>query len=264
MLMNTSRSLVYHTMDFRSLMHNARARRGVLLSTYIVLLFAVVAATMTLVALFVSSSHLKFSDRLAAIGDVVTSSTLLLALIAALVALQAYAAATGLPDLKLQVWFDSSRRNYPVFRASRQENGWLRTTTPERQTSARVSLRNCSTYSARNPALVVRLRGMFLHNVEQLADWSPVEFIDTLGATVLQWDGGVAYSIHGSSIRRLPTLNFAQVSYVPEWGEPSIEFEMLADGGYRREVSIRVGFRTNSNLSQSTDSIGGDKPSDWI
>ncbi len=53
------------------------------------------------------TSFASRADRVAAAGDVLVGVTLLLAAIAALVALLAYAVSTGAPDLCLSVHFDS-------------------------------------------------------------------------------------------------------------------------------------------------------------
>lgn len=59
------------------------------------------------------------ADRLAAAGDVLVAATLTLADIAAVVALLAYAVSTGPPDLQIQVWFNFSEANSPVFQVDR-------------------------------------------------------------------------------------------------------------------------------------------------
>ncbi len=53
------------------------------------------------------SSFTTTADRLTAAGDVLVAATLFLAAIAAVVALLAYAVATGTPDLQLSVHFDT-------------------------------------------------------------------------------------------------------------------------------------------------------------
>jgi hypothetical protein len=78
----------------------------------------------------------------------------------------------------------------------------------------------------------------------------PDQTDDVLGTSFVQWDGGVNYSIHGRSARRLPDLELGELTYSTEWGPPFINVEILADGGYRRDLKIAVDFR-----------IYGDEPS---
>ena len=88
-------------------------------------------------------SDLSFSDRLVEIGDWVGGGTLLLAALAAVVALQAYAASTGLPDLKCQIKVPSSGPNEVVFEASQAAADALITVSGTfRETSALISVYN--------------------------------------------------------------------------------------------------------------------------
>lgn len=105
------------------------------------------------------SSSADTADRLAAAGDVLVGATLLLAVIAALVGLLAYGVSTGSPDLRLSVHFEFSGFNKPAFESGVQDNGWLKAK-HYKQTSGKVSLHNDSGYSAKNPALIVRLNAM--------------------------------------------------------------------------------------------------------
>jgi hypothetical protein len=61
-----------------------------------------VLVTLVIAVLSLSWLHSSSSDRLEVIGNFLALGTLLLALVAGIVALAAYSAATGLPDLKLQ------------------------------------------------------------------------------------------------------------------------------------------------------------------
>lgn len=181
--------------------------------------------------------------RLAQIGVVLSGMTLALTCIAALVALRAYAQSTGLPALKLQVWFEFSQPNKPVFRATRDENGWLKAVR-FKQTNGTISIRNDSNYSAKNPAVVVRLRGMSF--IGSLPEWTELIFITTVGITAVQWDGGANYSIHGRSTRKLPVLRMDKLYQIPGYGAPSLAVELLAEG-YRREITIPVDFTVDDS-----------------
>ena len=119
-------------------------------------------------------------------------------------------------------------------------------------------LRNDSGYSAKNPAVIVRLHAMAFEPANadsfeqnwasmdvEIISW-PAESISEsteplAGLTVVQWDGGPTYSIHGNSTRRLPDLLFTQLWHKPEWGTPTLTFEILAEG-YRKEITLPVDF----------------------
>jgi hypothetical protein len=237
-------------------------RRRVILTGYATLLLVVLGVTVAVV-LITSGGRFGLPDRIAVIGDIIAGSALLLSLIAALLALQAYAAATGLPELAVQVWFGASSKNQPVFTAKAQDNGWLVVSEPSRQTVARISLCNRGVYSARNPALVITLDGMFLPDTGPLSEWVAINTEDMLGVTGLQWDGGGDYSVHGKSVRRLPSLELAGLCHAPDRGQPALRLEMLADGGYRRVVSIPVSFLTDAARREDRPPRHP-APGDWL
>jgi hypothetical protein len=217
----------------------------------LVLLVVTALVALWVNAVLSSSSH-TFSDRLAEASAIIAGGTLLLALIAAVVAVMAYAAATGLPDLKLQVRFEFSDPNRPVFKAQLDEQGWV-AGDRFKQTVGTISLRNDSGYSARNPAVIVRLKGMaFLQGEYSTSDaWVVIDFANTVGIISVQWDGGPNYSIHGHSTRTLPKLDFDRLWHIPNFGKPSLSFELLADG-YRREITVPVNFKVNEHLLYAT------------
>jgi hypothetical protein len=88
-----------------------------------VLVLAQVGATLGAVIAVTQVSDLTFSDRLVEIGDWVVGGTLTLAATAGLVALQAYAAATGLPGLKFRITFTDSKANQPLLLADMLQHG---------------------------------------------------------------------------------------------------------------------------------------------
>jgi hypothetical protein len=251
-------------MSVKVLAFSLGARRRVLLSFYAVMLLVVVSATTSAVIFILSRRHILLADRTAEMGDVLAGSTLLLAFIAALIALHAYAAATGLPDLRLQLLFNYSDKNYPVFRAICNEDGRLQTVGPIGQTTATVLVSNVGSYSGRNPAIMIRLNAMLCDSPNPATGWATVEAAEGNNAVAVQWDGGATYSIHGHSIRYLPALNLGCLKYVPEWGVPSLSIEILAEGGYRREISLPVCFIT-AGRSVPSKVQSEDKPTkEWL
>jgi hypothetical protein len=91
------------------------------------------------------------SDRLAVISNLLSLGTLLLALVAGIVALAAYSAATGLPDLTLSIDLPGNRYNEVSFFASEWSVGpWLPVTV-----LAGITVKNSSKYAARTPAVII-------------------------------------------------------------------------------------------------------------
>jgi len=227
------------------------------------LALAIASATSALLVGLLSS-RTTVANRLASAGDVLSGGTLLLALVAALVALQAFAVTTGLPDLKVQVWFDSSDRNRPVFLASTLANGWLQTDHPAGQTVAKIRLRNQSAYAAQNATMLVRLHGIasVRETFRDSAEWWGADAIDDIGITSVQWDGGSTFLIHGHSMRRLPDLNLGRLLCIGEWGDACFVIDILASPGYRRTVAIPVEFVIDG--APRALRAEGEKSRDWL
>ena len=78
------------------------------------------------------------------IGNLLSLGTLLLALVAGIVALAAYSAATGLPDLKLKFRLPQGMTNRVRFIPDASGSAW-------RSTTATLVVRNNSSYAARSP-----------------------------------------------------------------------------------------------------------------
>jgi hypothetical protein len=238
-------------------------RRQILLGVIGILVLVIALLTGICVYLTLSSSGSGYPDRLAEAGDIFSAATLLLTVIAALVALLAYAVTTGLPDLKVQLNFEFSWPNRPKFQAEIDENGWLRALN-FKQTSGSISIRNESGYSAKNPAVIVRFRGMAYVDEQNIpSPWVVIDFVNTTGITAVQWDGGATYSIHGNSVRKLPSLNLQRLVKVSDWPDPQIAIELLADGGYRREVVFPVDF-TLDGKSQFPQHLDKGREEGWI
>lgn len=180
------------------------------------------------------------SDRLVEVGDVFAGATLLLTIVAAVVALLAYASATGSPDLRMQLDFPFSQLNNPVFQSTFNDNG-VATAVEFKQLNLTLRVRNDSSYSAKNPAVVIRLHDMAFSPDEKNNEWTTVQFASTHGITVVQWDGGSNYSIHGSSVRTLPGLWLERLHTVPN-PDPYLLIDILADGYSRQDIKIPVRF----------------------
>lgn len=256
-------------MNLTRLGHGSVVRRRITIGIYGLLLFAALCSTGIIAGILLTSPKPDLAVRLAEVGDLLTSGTVILALIAGLVALQAYASATGLPKLEIQIWFRYSYKNSPMFNAANNGDR-LETTTPHDQTVAMVLLRNRSSYSARNPAVIIRLEAIESRVDNGIAhaqkSWNifrfPDESVGERDAPIFQWDGGGDYSIHGRSARRLPDIDLGVLFYRSEWGMPRMRIELLADGGYRRNLEVTVRFRVDEH-SPSISSING-IASEWL
>jgi hypothetical protein len=184
------------------------------------------------------------ADRLAKVSDIVTLGTLVLTLIAGIVAVLAYAAATGQPKLQVRVEFTEQPFNEIFFewhRLERDGKSRMYASMEASKIIAHIWVRNLKGYSARNPAIIVRLRSMARDKGMATASpgWEVIEFETSGDILDMQWDGGTQYSIHGDSIRRLPDLSLAGLYYGLVQSKPVILFELLAEG-YRRSVEIPV------------------------
>jgi hypothetical protein len=246
-------------MIFGHLRRNPARGRKVLLQTIgiAVAATAVISVVLTVLALtFISGT----ADKLAAVGDVLVGATLLLAGIAAVVALLAYAVSTGAPDLQIRVSFNFSYPNNPAFKAREREFGDL-LAEQFKQLTGDIQIRNNSSYSAKNPAVIVRLRNMAFGREEHNANWVITNFANTNGILAVQWDGGPAYSIHGNSTRRLPDLHLDKLHTYTSSGSPGLAIELLADG-YRKEVVLPVDFTVDGQSQFRVE--GGETYPEWM
>ncbi len=83
----------------KALLSRTQILQRPMLTVYAGLLVVIMLATGAAAIRWLSSRR---DDRVAVIGNFLSLGTLLLALVAGVVAIAAYSAATGLPDLKLQ------------------------------------------------------------------------------------------------------------------------------------------------------------------
>jgi hypothetical protein len=254
--------------NFNNFTHNSHARRNVGIAIYVALLACAFSATVAGVIFLYGDKKVDINTRLVGIGDLAAGSTVILAVIAGLVALQAYAAATGLPSLKLQVWFNYSEKNEPVFQARTESDEiWTTTDLPPGQTTAMIFLQNTSSFSARNPAVILKLKSVRADAKSfDGRSWSffelPSRVVDAEEAQVFQWDGGADFSIHGHSVRRLPDLNLGSVSYSPKWRTPRMTIEVVADGGFRRNIVMSISFIHDNEYISSPSKVKG--ADEWL
>jgi hypothetical protein len=158
----------------------------------------------------------KNADRATVISADVALVSFALVALGVVVALVAYLASTGQPDLEVSVVFRFSFPNEPVFKMQQLVHGWQRPVANFRQTEGEVFLTNRSRYSAKNPGVQVRLVSLGGLNPQWNTGWVPIGQANMVGVYEIQWDGGADFLVHGKWQRRLPPLNFADVFEMAE------------------------------------------------
>ncbi len=200
-------------------------------------MLAVYAGLLILIAIVIGAATLSWlsspsTDRLAVIGNLLSLGTLLLALVAGIVALAAYSAATGLPNLKAKLLMPITRiPNLIVI--------------PEQALNAPVDIpieiivENTTKYAARTPAVMIELSGAVIDKDAYSPSgesWRATTRKRTGDIKALQWDGGPNYAIHGKSDRWLPELNLRGLVLTGD-GKPEIVIRLLADGYDRPPIT---------------------------
>ena len=221
---------------------NPVLRRKVFLLTTGAAAAVTVIITVILAALALTANA-DLADRMAEAGAVFAGAALLLAVIAAVVALLAYAASTGLPDLWFKVEITGSAPNNLIFEAKFDDKVGLLANPTTAPLLGKLFLQNLSDYSANNPAVIIRLHHMvFRRSVSTPREWVLIDSDESGITKAIQWDGGPAYSIHGNSIRRLPDFPLGFLWYTGDNNsKPMITVEALAEG-YKKVRSLPVDF----------------------
>jgi hypothetical protein len=179
-------------------------------------------------------------DRVAIANTALVIYTCLLTAVAAFVALLAYLAATGRPALDIEITFNFSFPNEPVFLSAPSEEGdWGRKILGFKQAIARVTLQNKSVYAAKNVGVRVELKG--LGGLGDQEGWQPVDFVTTVGVTAIQWDGGTDSIVHGQWSRALPALDFSDVLELGR-DDTALVVTLVADGvaPLSRRLPVRI------------------------
>ena len=143
-------------------------RRIALLIAVTGLIIGILAAAAIVSALIVET-HWSSSDKATVIGDVIAGATLLLAVVAGLVAVLAYAVSTGAPDLRVRVGSAGNPFGYPRIQLKDGED-----LNSPRDYELIIMLKNISSYSARNPVVTVRAKGLTFLDVGSGA-WETIE-----------------------------------------------------------------------------------------
>ena len=206
-------------------------------------MLAVYGGLLVLIAVVIGLGALRWlssssSDRLAVIGNLLSLGTLLLALVAGIVALAAYSAATGLPNLRMQLALPSSYNEATFVVPGKGDPVSL-------DTIARITVENTSAYAARTPAVIIEFHaaGIERSMYSPEREWSPVSLYRKGDITAFQWDGGPVYSIHGNSSRHLPDLDLRGLRpYSASNEAPEMVIRLLADGYQRSKIVLPMVF----------------------
>jgi hypothetical protein len=149
-------------------------------------------------------------DKTLIVNTVIAACALALVGWGVIVALAAYIAATGSPDLRPEITFSFSLVNQPVFKAQVEFSEWGQGLPTEsfKQMDGRIVIRNKSKYAAHNPGVLIELDGLGIYPPPELGEWRIISSTNMVGITAIQLDGGADYIIHGNWHRTLPPLDF--------------------------------------------------------
>lgn len=207
----------------------------------------------------VSWSQSKSDDRLAVITNWLAGGTLALAFVAGLVALQAYANASGLPDLMVRFKMPSAHPNEP--RVVVGKGLAYSHSVSFEQAQAAISVRNFSLYAAKSPAMLIELENLEIVPgvYTQGSDWTVVELGSANNITAMQWDGPAP--IHGKSERRIG-FSLPQLRRTSATMSPAIQITLMADGYEPRKVRLEVEFTEEGTPGKPPSELS--KTPEWL
>jgi hypothetical protein len=208
-------------------------RQRPMLAVYAVLLILIAAAIGGASLTWLTS---RSDDRLAVISNFLSFGTLLLALVAGVVALAAYSAATGRPNLRVALIFPDAA-NEARFVIPNEGDP------PSGDIIVGVGVKNTSAYAARTPTVLITFYDAAIKKdmYVQEDDWAATA--EKGDIWVLQWDGGPNYTIHGDSFRIIENINLKGLFAYSD-AQPKIGIRLLADGYSRPEIKLPIEFTT--------------------
>lgn len=213
------------------------------LVVYVVLIVVVTVVIGVCVLNWISSSS---DDSLAVIGNFLSLGTFLLALVAGIVALVAYSAATGLPDLNLIFQLPGHGPNEGKFATISADVSLYGA-----QGVVTIIVRNSSSYAARTPAVILEFHGAGIASNMYAASgsWTAIaRDFSTQDVLALQWDGG-PNSIHGDSSRHLPELNLQGLHALDSVANAHVAVKLLADGYSHPAIVLPIEFAVNADAT---------------
>ncbi|MFD5636225.1 hypothetical protein ACFWJM_19140 [Streptomyces sp. NPDC127077] len=172
---------------------------------------------------------LEIHDRTTLLNTVLVIYTCLLTAVAAVVALLAYRSATGRPALDIEITFNFSSPNEPVFLAAERTGNGLawRNIDSFKQSFATVVLKNSSLYAAKNPGVRIELEG--LGGIGAQLGWEDIKRVPQIGTIAIQWNGGTDSIVHGRWSRTLPSLDFSELIELDR-NKTALVVTLVADG----------------------------------
>ncbi|MFJ5035446.1 hypothetical protein ACIQB5_47260 [Streptomyces sp. NPDC088560] len=182
---------------------------------------------------------LPTDDRVAIVNTVIAAASWLLVAVAGVVALLAYLDASGRPDLHIEITFNFSFPNEPVFLAADAETPeQRRQVVPFKQVRATVTINNASLYAAKNPGVRIELEG--LRGIDNQSGWH-AEWAHMLGIHSIQWEGSTDSIVHGKWSRTLPGLDFTGLTELAP-GNTALVVTLVADGvaPVRTRTPVRI------------------------
>lgn len=196
------------------------------LVTAVIVTVVVLIGTAT-AALWGWASYSQPPEQLAAVGDVFTEGTLILAAVAAVVALAAYLVSIQHPKLIYLITFPQCDSNRPLLPYVPPGPGANKCALQSPQgLIATVTIRNLKSFSARNPALKITFKGL-MGVGSQPKGWRVVERGPTGAIHVIQWNGGADRSIHWE--QDLPSIDLAGSWFLAD-SPPQLLIEVAAEG----------------------------------
>lgn len=216
-------------------------RSAVVVTTAIIAAGAVI---MTGIYAWDWSLGLGRADRVSVIGTALGLLGAVYAGAAVVFALAAYLAATARPKIRVDLHFNQSDPNRPVFGADGRNDapeGWL-FASPTQQAGFSITITNDSKVAAHNPGLRVEFEG--IRHVQPANGWAVLHGVSTDGARILQWDGGTDNIIHGRWERRPPFLSINSPAFpiqIRQHGA-AVVLTLVADGvePITREIPVQV------------------------
>ncbi|HEV2347397.1 MAG TPA: hypothetical protein VGS97_25100 [Actinocrinis sp.] len=227
-------------------------RQWVVVGTVVVIVGSVVIVAMAYAGWTLG---LGTHDRGVTVTVALTADALFAGLVATVLALSAYWAASGTADLHVELTFNYSKPNEPVFKLGTPLPGtsW-RPIEPFKQNRARVVVYNRSKYSARNASVQIRLRGFM--NVQPVPGWLVISSANMVGATAFQWDGGADQLVHEGVARVLREFTLIDAQVDPASTQPLIVVTVVADGVKPKPIMMPVRALEPDEWSKYMQEIG--------
>jgi len=242
-----------------------RVRRRLQLSVYITSIALTVVVVVVGGSTVFAGDAFSFSDRLAVLNDILAGSAVALALVGAAIALQAHAAATGIPSIGVQVWLGSTDKNQPVLVSDLLPDGRLQVQGVSGQSTLHVRLRNTEDFDATNVRLLVTLSGALFTGTPtgRTNGWRVVD-VGPAGATSVDWVSDCW--IYADSTLRLPPVELPEIRQTAAGSQAFIHIRLFANS-FQSERKLEVTFLDSTAPPHSPPTPGAlqpPPPPEWL